>query len=213
MANARLIVALAAQEDKRQEAREALQQAARASPEQLLEMAAGVGEVVQQSSADDRPVAAKLLLEALALLEHQRAKLGRPAQVRMDRLHADALLAAGREQESLAIAARLARENPDSAEIQESYASKLIASGDRAALQRGLDEWRRIAARSKPRSDRWLQAKYSVAIAQYKLGDVSSAVTLLRYMLETPPGLKDSAWEQRFEELLARCRQVESEDR
>jgi len=204
----RLIVAVAAQPGKRRDAQELLAEAAAASPAQQLQMVAGLADVVKKSAANERPAVATLLLEAIESLSRDRSQLDRSAQVQLDQIHADALLAAGRASEALNLMARLARENPDSGQIQERHASILVEVGDPKALQQGLDEWRKIAARSKPRTERWLRAKYSVALAQFKLGDVAGATTLLRYMLETPPGLKGSAWQERYEALLTRCRQV-----
>lgn len=80
-------------------------------------------------------------------------------------------------------------------------------------LEQGLGEWRKIASRTRPRTERWLRAKYHVALAQFKLGDVAAATTLLRYMLEAPPGLEGTTWEQPYEALLARCRAVDGGQR
>lgn len=211
VAKARLVVALAAQPAKRREAEQLLQQAADASADQLLQMAAGLAEVLRHATPAEQPVVATLLLQAIDLLAPERSKLDRAAQVRLDQIHADALLAAGRAPEALRLVERLARENPDSAEIQERHATLLVDSSDPQSLRAGLDAWRKIAARSKPRTERWLRAKYSVALAQFRLGEVEAATTLLRYMLETPPGLKGTAWEERYETLLARCRQAGGE--
>ncbi len=207
-ASARLVVALASQDDQRGEARRLLAEAAKASPEQLLQMASSLADVADRAGAEDRPIVATLLLEALALLAPQRSALDRATQVNVDRLQVRALAAAGREKEAIPLAAQLARENPDHGEILESYANLLLESGDRALLEQGLGQWRTIAARARPRTERWYRAKYSVALAQFKLGDIASATTLLRYTLEAPPGLKGTAWEEPFQALLTRCRQV-----
>ena len=44
-----------------------------------------------------------------------------------------------------------------------------------------------------------------IAVAQSKLDERSAAATLLRYILETPPGLKGTEWETRYQELLKKC--------
>jgi hypothetical protein len=83
----------------------------------------------------------------------------------------------------------------------------LLTTADKAPLQLALDQWRRIAARTKARTPRWFKAKYSVALAQYKLGDKKSARQLLDYTLQTPPGLDGTGWQGKFEELLKLCSQ------
>lgn len=113
----------------------------------------------------------------------------------------------GRRAEALAALASLARANPDNGSIQEKYADLLLATDDAESVKQSLDRWRTIASRSKPRSDRWFKAKHSVALAQFKLGDRAGAAALLRFLLETPPGLKGSAWEKPFVELLEKCGQ------
>jgi hypothetical protein len=89
--------------------------------------------------------------------------------------------------------------------VQEGYAQLLLDGNDPPSLQKALNAWRRIAARSRPHTDRWRRAKYSVALAQFKLGDRAAAAQLLRYMLETPPGLAGSGFEEEYAELLRKC--------
>ena len=110
-----------------------------------------------------------------------------------------------RRGEALASLAKLAKENPDSAAIQEKYADLLLAAGQVESLKLALDRWRMIASRSKPRTPRWYKAKYSVALAQYRLNDRAGAATLLKYLLETPPGLNGTEWEARCTDLLRQC--------
>ena len=111
----------------------------------------------------------------------------------------------GRRQEALAGLAQLAKDNPDNGAIQEKYADLLLAAGDAPSLKLALDRWRIIASRTTPRTPRWYKAKYSVAQAQFKQGDRSGSATLLKYLLETPPGLKGTAWEVPCAELLRQC--------
>jgi hypothetical protein len=80
-----------------------------------------------------------------------------------------------------------------------------LAAGDAASLKLALDRWRIIASRSKPRTPRWFKAKYSVALAQFRQNDRSGAATLLKFLLETPPGLKGTEWEARCTDLLRQC--------
>ena len=44
-----------------------------------------------------------------------------------------------------------------------------------------------------------------MALAHYKLGDRATAAKQLRYLLETPPGLAGTEWEQSFRDLLRKC--------
>jgi hypothetical protein len=111
----------------------------------------------------------------------------------------------GRQREAQAVLARLAKDNPDNGLIQEKYAAVLLGSSDAANLKQALDHWRVIASRSRPRTPRWYKAKHAVAEAQFKLGDRAAAATLLKFVLETPPGLNGSPWEATYLDLLRKC--------
>lgn len=143
------------------------------------------------------------LLEA-ALADSQTLPPQWKAKARQTLILATAELP-GRRAEALAGMAMLAKANPDNGDIQVKYAELLLAADDTPSLKLALDRWRIIASRSKPRTPRWYQAKYSVALAQFKLNDRASAATLLKYLLETPPGLKGSEWEAPCADLLRRC--------
>ena len=67
-----------------------------------------------------------------------------------------------------------------------------------------VETWKGIAT-ALGRSERWCRAKYSVALARNKLGNKQEALRLLKFVLNTPPGLPDSKWEQTFQELIRKC--------
>jgi hypothetical protein len=103
--------------------------------------------------------------------------------------------------------AKLANENPDDGAIQASYAGLLLAGEDKASLEAAYGQWRMIASRSKPRTARWLEAQYSVALARFKLGDKAGAAALLTGLIKSPPGLAGTGWDAKFAELLKKCSQ------
>jgi hypothetical protein len=82
----------------------------------------------------------------------------------------------------------------------------LLDSDDKSYWQQALDQWRRVAARTRPRTDRWFHAKYSVALAQFKLNDKQGAAKLIRY-LQATEDLKRSGIEKEFDDLLSQCSQ------
>jgi tetratricopeptide (TPR) repeat protein len=175
---------------------------------------------VGQAAREDPPAAAtyaELLREHLATWPADRSadqarawliKLNESLPKKsgvIDRAGAEALVAAGRVDEALVAYAKLSKENLDSGQIQEGYAALLLKSDDPDRLKLAVDQWRLVANRSRPRTSRWFQARYSMALAHYKLGDRETAAKQLRYLLETPPGLKDTEWEQPFSDLLRKC--------
>ncbi|MEX2026467.1 MAG: hypothetical protein WEH44_04185 [Pirellulaceae bacterium] len=205
-AQAQLVLALAAQPAKRRAAEAMLKEMSEASPAQLLELLEGLSAVVSRSRPEVRRDMAALELATVELLLPQRQKLDGPSQVALGRVHAEALAAANRRDEAISLFAALAKENPLVGDIQEAYGDLLLAGQDKDSLAKGLAQWRIVAARSKPRTERWFKAKYSVALAQSKLGEKKEAAALLEYLLLTPPGLDGSPWKVRCEALLEECR-------
>jgi hypothetical protein len=201
------IIALAVLPGRERDAQAAIEQAAGASPQQLLTSIDRLAQVATTAPPSLRTAVARLQLQTITLLDNRRNQLQPAERVALDRGKAEAMLFAGQRAEALALYAQLAKDNPDSGPIQEGYADTLLASPDKASLQLALDQWRRIAARTKARTPRWFKAKYSVALAQYKLGDKKSAGQLLDYTLQTPPGLDGTGWQAKFEELLKLCTQ------
>jgi hypothetical protein len=203
-AQSQLVLAIAGQSGRRDDALTMLSQIGQASPEQLLDLLAGLSAVISRSRKEVRPQIAGIQLQAADMLWPQRAKLTKNAALSLTRIRAEALAATGKRAEALAAFAALAKENPDSAAIQEGYADILL-SGDAASVKLSLDQWRRILSRAKPRSELWFKAKYSVALAQFKLGEKKEAAAVLRYTLELPPGLAGTVWQEKYQTLLREC--------
>jgi hypothetical protein len=205
-AQAQLVLALASQPAKRRTAEQLLQEMSEASPAQLLDLLEGLSAVVSRSRPEVRRDMAALELAIVELLSPQRRKLDRTQQLTLDRVHAEALAAANRREEAIRLFAGLANENPLVGGIQEAYGDLLLAGQDKDSLAKGLAQWRIVASRSKPRTERWFKAKYSVALAQSKLGEKKEAAAHLEYLLLTPPGLDGTPWKVRCEALLEECR-------
>jgi len=204
-AQSQLVVALAAQPSREMESVDVLRQIGSASPAQLFAVLEGLTRIAARSSGESRRAVAATQLAAVNLLATSRQQLGAKEQLSLGQIEAEALAAAGRRDEALAAYARLSEAHPDDASVQAGFAALLLDSTDRRQLEQALDQWRTVAARCKPRTTRWQQAKYSVALAQFKLGDRAGASALLRYILETPPGLAGSEWEAKYALLLKRC--------
>lgn len=199
------LLALAVLPGREREAQAAIQQSAGAAPQQLLASVERLGQIADTSPPSLRSVVARLQLQTITLLDSKRNQLPAAEQVTLDRVRAAALLLAGKRDDALKLYAQLAKAHADNGPIQEGYADGLLAGSDKPSLEQALDQWRRISARSKPRTPRWFKAKYNIALAQYKLGDRAAAKQLLLYSLETPPGLEGTGWQQSFTELLRKC--------
>jgi TolA-binding protein len=123
----------------------------------------------------------------------------------LDRTRAAALLDSGRRPAAMTAFAELAEAFPDDLALQTAYAQLLLESGAGDQLAKGLDRWRQIASRSRPRSETWYRARYSVALALFRLGRHGQAAERIRYLQVAPPGLEGSEWKDDFLALLRRC--------
>lgn len=204
-AEALLVVAMASQPAKQAEAQALVQQLAAASPASLMEMIEGLARIEARSKGGTNKALAELALQAVRTLETRRSSLSATQQLRLDTIAASALATTGQRAEAVSRYAKLAQANPNDGAIQEGYARLLLEGEDRASWQAALDQWRRISSKSPPQTERWYRAKYSVALAQYRLGQKEQAAQLIRFMIETPPGLANCPIEREFQELLAKC--------
>jgi len=164
-----------------------------------------LSQLLESATAKSRPALAEIELEVIALLQMKQSDLTAMQRVRIERGAAAALAAAGRHDEAVAASTELARRHPEDGTIQEEYAQLLLEGRDPASWRLALDQWRRVAAKSKPRSSRWFRAKYSIALAEIKLGDKAAAGKLIQY-LQATEDLSQSGLQAEFVELLSRCR-------
>lgn len=204
-AQAQLVVSLAAQGGRQNDALTELRAVGGASTDQMFAVLDRLSRIAAGSGERGRASIANVQLATVVMLANSRDQFSPGQQLTLDRVRADGLAALGRIEEALAVYQQLARSNLDNEEIQRGYARLLLSSADSARLSKALEQWRLVASRAKPRSEPWYEAKYSVALAQFKLGDRAAATALLRYMLQTPTGLQGSDWESAYSELLRKC--------
>ncbi len=107
---------------------------------------------------------------------------------------------------ALAVLKDLAARHADQPAVQDAYAEMLLATDQAETLQQALAAWRRIAAGAAPRTERWYQAKFSVASALFRLGQPSDAAKLIRY-LQLTEDLEAAGYAERFAQLLKQCEQ------
>jgi len=205
VAQSLLVIALAGQPGRRSQAEQVLLKIGGNSPERLLEMLDGLAKIAESAGPQVKQELATLQLAIADRLASDPSHVASDKSQMLERLRAESLVLAGRRSEAVAAYAELVKKNPDSGIIQETYADLLLDGDDKTSCQAALDQWRRVAARSQPRTDRWFKAKYSVALALCKLGQRQQAADRIRYLQAIPPGLKDTSWEEDFSELLRRC--------
>lgn len=204
-ARALLLVALAGQASRQDEARALVEQLGALHPTVLVDAATRIGALRVAADSESQPRLARLELQLIASVASRRAELSAADRKRIDLERAAALAIVGPATEALDAYRELARQFPADGKIAESLAEQLLASERPEDWRAGLDAWRRIVAKSPPRSLRWWRGKYGIALAELKLGRPKEAAQLIKFLQATPPGLAESPLEAQFLELLKRC--------
>ncbi len=201
-AQAQLIRGFLAQPGKEAAAQRELDALLKSAPEQLpplIELlAATMGEVAGQRQA----LLGSLLLSQLDTLEKQ-AGVSKPSDVppKWKQYRAQALIATGKRPAAKQLLTTLAKELPRDANVQVLLA-RCLSGGSPEDQALALGQWRIVASRAKSHSNLWYEAKYEVARLQVQQGKKAEAAQLIAYLLETPPGISDAGWKQRFTTLL-----------
>ena len=204
VAESLLVGIVARQPGRESDARQMLTQVGEASTSQLFALFQQIAGIMDAATGTAQSDLANLVADVAKRLESKRDELDEMQSVVVDRSLAKALTATNDLPAAYALLSQLAQDHPNDAAIQEEYAHFLLASGDDSHWQQALDQWRRVAARTRPRTDRWFRAKYSVALAQFKLQDKAGAAKLIRY-LQATEDLQQSGIANEFDALLLRC--------
>ena len=85
--------------------------------------------------------------------------------------------------------------------LQRDYGRWLSRQSGGEFQELALNQWRKIAAASRPKSDSWYEARYEVAATLIKQGKRSEAQQRIKYLKATS-GFGPDPWPERFEALL-----------
>ena len=200
-----LLVRSLAGQARYQGAKQLLRRIADDPPEMLLELLVDLSHDASEVRPAQGVELAKLKLAAVELVGPIADRLPPSDRATLGWVHAEALAATDRSGEALRMYERLTETYPDDGRVQQGYASLLLAGEDDESVQLALTQWRRVLRRSKPRSQGWYRAKYSTALAHYKLGNKQQAATMIRLAGALYPDLGGEKMEAQFCELLQRC--------
>ncbi|MHB8973095.1 MAG: tetratricopeptide repeat protein [Pirellulaceae bacterium] len=202
-----LVLAIAGQPGRIDEANKLLEQLGTGSPDRLLEVVDGLSTLVKRAPPQLRSQLAQLQLTALEHLQNGNVRLDDTQRVRIDQVRAESLLAAGRNQDALQVYQQLAASQPDNGQVQIDYAQLLLESDDPATLSLAVTQWQKVLRRLRPGSDDWFRAKYSFALTLFQRNqqqDRATAGQQLRYLKATS-SVDQSPWKTKVDELLQRC--------
>jgi hypothetical protein len=202
-----LVVALASQPGRAEEASTLLETLSAGSPDRLVEVAEGLSRIVTLAPRQVQESLAALQLAAADRLQQSQVVLDDAQRLRVDQLRAEALHTLARHGEALAVLRGLATRAPEDRDIQLRYGSALLASDDPASADAAVTHWQQLARRLRPETDDWYRAKYSFALALFQRNrqrDRAVAGQQLRYLKATSQ-VDRSSWKQQVDELLQRC--------
>ena len=175
-----------------------------ATVDQLQHALTAISPNTSSESNTVRSERVKLTRQLTSTLLAKQSELTDAQRLHVQWRDAELLATAGDHAKAVKQLEALAVDHKDNGPLQVAYAQMLLASRDAASLQKALATWRVIASRSKPKSKRWYDAKYSIALAQYKTGKPGDAAKLIRY-LQATAGLDSSERKDEFLSLLRRC--------
>lgn len=170
-----------------------------------LEVVQGLSRLLKSTS--DPSHATQLLSVVQTIVEplkEQANDLHEDARRKVIETVSSALLAGGDVHGALAWLEDGIGRFPEDLALQMSFGKALLQDDRPESWRRGLEQWRRIAARVKPRSDPWFEAKYHVALSQIRLGEYAEASRRIRY-LQVTEDLAGSGWQSKFDALLRQC--------
>jgi hypothetical protein len=203
-----LVVALAGQADRRDEARQLLDQLGRESPDRLPEIIHRLAEITRRQPSMAEQLA-PLQLGALQFTDAANLPVDPRQQLRLDRVQAAALAAAGDVDQALEVLRRLAQTHPHHAQVQIDLARLLTSQTDASSLSQAIVQWQQIARRLRPDTPDWYEAKYGLALALFQrnqTNDRSVAAQQLRYLKATSL-VDQTPWSKQVNALLQRCEQ------
>ena len=180
-ANALLVFSLAGQGEHAQ-AGEVLAALSSQSPGELLELLAGLQRMAAEAKPEIRVELAQLQQRAVELLQSHANRLDPSQRRRLGRLKAETEIAA-----------------------EEALARSLLASDKRRSLEKAQHKFRQLQKKFPAGSARWFEAKYSIALAHYRLGNPEQAAKIIRLIQLLHPDCGGPEMKARFSELLSRC--------
>jgi hypothetical protein len=199
-----LVATLAAQPGRREDAMDATANIQPTDSELWYSLMLRLGQLSENVAGERKRELGAIQLNVAEKLWPQLASLEEGKRQIVERLRAVAIASTGNPAEALAEWEDLAKRYPDDVSIQQSFGEWLSRADNPDLLQRAAAQWRKIAARSRPRSARWFHAKYQLAEALFKLEDKGGASKLIRY-LQATEDLSQTAHHQDFLDLLDRC--------
>lgn len=200
-----LLMAIAAQPGRQQDANRLIASIQDSSPERILSLLRSLDQLSITASPTLQQAYARLALDVLRASSSAIQSLSPADRVELKAIEAWARLRQGDSAQAISMFRQLAGAHPNQAEIQQGFARLLTAVGTPDALQQAIDQWRKVGSRVARDSDSWYEARYQLAYCQLRKGDRQAAAKLLKYV-QAVSQVQQSEWASRYAALLEQCR-------
>ena len=201
-----LLVVAQAGAGNRDAAARTLAQLSDGSPSRQLDLLQGLRDIAEGSEGLMQRELALLQLEVVSRLRRDSSRLSAADRKSLDVAEAQALAWAGKKSAATDAFARLVKAYPDDGQVAKGYAQVLLEADDRQSLQLALSAWRNVLRRTRPNTPGWYEAKYSTALAHFRLGDREAAAKMIELLATVDPEMGGAQMKRKFVQLLNRCR-------
>lgn len=203
-----MIASLASLPQRHQEVPPILEALTQQEPATLLSVLGELRSIMESLSSEDRQQVAKWQLQLIEqcqqynqqLIQQQGATMAPEIQKELQVAKVWALAYHGQGAEAIDTMQGLIERSPKEGALQETKAEVLNSLGGPFRKQ-AIAQWRLLATRSQPRTDRWFKAKYWVIRLTADEGDRQRASQLLQYLKTVPPGWSEAANREQFDQL------------
>jgi tetratricopeptide (TPR) repeat protein len=169
-------------------------------PAVLLEVLGELQSIMKSLNTEDRQQVAQWQLQLINQCQGQGTTIAPEVQNAMQVAKAWAFAYSGQGAEAVEALKVLIDQRPQEGALQEIKAEVLNQLGEPFRDQ-AIAQWRLLASRSQPRTDRWFKAKYWVIQLTLEQGDRKRATQLLQYLKTVPPGWSEAANREQFDQL------------
>ena len=169
-------------------------------PAVLLGVLRELQSMMKSLNEEDRQQVARWQLQLIEQCQGQGTTFAPQDQNAMQVAKAWALAYSGQGAEAVEALKILMGQRPKDGALHETMAEVLNELGEPFRDQ-AIAQWRLLASRSQPRTDRWFKAKYWVIQLTLAQGDRQRAKQLLQYLKTVPPGWSEAANREQFDQL------------
>lgn len=202
-ANPLLVVSLAGQ-GRQREAQNLVQTLAVSSTKEVFDVLDGLELASKNSPAATQRKIGEVRLQAVRSLQTRASKLALAEQLRLQRCHADALLATDQPKAAVRVYESLLGESPKDRKLMRQVAELLATIDTKDAWKKSRDLWRKLETFEKSGSRTWLEIRWEVARASFEAGDVDSARKAVKLTMVLYSDLGGADLKAKYEKLRTR---------